>query len=67
VVFYICPDFWTILDPLRSFTSPTYSMTNNICTAIATIYLHHNLPLPPLPLFCRINRIATQNDFPLAA
>ena len=63
----MCPDFWTIIDPLHSFTSPTHSMTNNISTAIATTYLHHNLPVPPLPPFRRVNRIAIQNDLPLAA
>jgi len=42
-------------------------MTNNILTALATTYLHHNLPVPTLPPFRRVNRIAIQNDFPLAA
>jgi hypothetical protein len=42
-------------------------MTNNISTAIATTYLHHNLPVPPLPPFRRVNRTAIQNDLPLAA
>jgi hypothetical protein len=67
VVFYMCPEFWTIIDPLRNFTSPTHSMTNHISTAIATIYMHHNPPVPHLPPFHMVNRIATQNDFPLAA
>ena len=63
VVFYICSEFWTIIDPLHSFTSPTYSMTNNTLSALATTYLHHNLPVPTLPPFRRVNRIAIQNDF----
>ena len=42
-------------------------MANNISTAIATTYLHHNLPVPRLPPFRRVYRIAIRNDFPHAA
>jgi hypothetical protein len=42
-------------------------MTNIISTTITTTYLHHNLPVPHLPPFRRVNQMATQNNFPLAA
>ena len=67
MVFYICSDFWTIIDTLHSFTSPTHLMTENISTAIATTYLHYRLPVSHLPPFRRVNRIAIQTDLPLAA
>jgi hypothetical protein len=67
MVFYICSDFWTIIDPLHIFTSPAYFITDNISTAIATTYLHHILPVPPLRPFRRVNRISNQSDLSLAA
>jgi hypothetical protein len=67
VVFYLCPDYWTIIDPLHPLTSPNPTMATNIATAIATTYLHHKLLVPPLPPFLRVNRIAIQNDSPLPA
>jgi len=65
-VFYFYPDFKTILDPLNSFTTPTSTMHANIAIALATTYLHHDLPASLLPPFRRVNRIAMQNDFSLA-
>jgi hypothetical protein len=67
VVFYLCPEFWTIIYPLHSFTSPIHSMTNTISTALATTYLHYNLPVQPFLPFRKVNRIANQKDFPLVA
>jgi hypothetical protein len=57
-VFYLCPEFWTIIDPLDSVTSPDPHIASNIATPLTTTYLHHNMPVPPLPSFRRINRIA---------
>jgi hypothetical protein len=67
VVFYLCPDYLTIIDPLHSFTTPTQELTNNISTALATTYLHHKMPVTHLPPFCKVNRIAIQNDSPLTS
>jgi hypothetical protein len=58
VVFYLCPEFWTIIDPINYFTTPSLTMSPIIATALATTYLHHDLPVPPLPPLRRVNRIA---------
>ena len=62
VVFYICPDFRTITDPLHNVTFPNLKMTNIIGTTLAVTYLHHGLPIPPPHPFKRVYRIAIQND-----
>ena len=67
VVFYLCPEFWTIIDPLNNFTTPSLTMSTNIATALATTYLHHDLPVPSLPPFRRANRISIQTDSPRAS
>ena len=66
VVFYLHPEIWTIIYPLNNFTIPSFIMSTIIATALATIYLHNDLPAPPLPLFRRVNRIGIQTDSPLA-
>jgi len=66
VFFYLCPEFWTIIDPLHSVTSPDPHIASNIATALTTTYLYHNLPVSPLPSFRRVNRVSIQNDFPQA-
>jgi hypothetical protein len=66
VVFYTCPEFWIIIDPLHSVTTPNPSIASSIATSLITTYLHHNFPVSPLPSFRRINHDAIQNDFPQA-
>jgi len=66
VVFYLCPEFWTMIDPLNNFPNPSFTMSTNIAIALDTTYLHHNRPVPPLPPFWRVNRIAMQADSPFA-
>jgi hypothetical protein len=46
VVFYLCPEFWTIIDTLHSATSLDPSSASNIATALTTNYLRHNLTVP---------------------
>ena len=41
-------------------------MSTNIATSLATTYLHHSLPAPPLPPSKRIYRIAIQTASPYA-
>jgi hypothetical protein len=64
VVFYLYPEFWTIIDPPHNVTSPDPFIAFNIATSLTTTNLHHNLPVPPLLFFRRVTRIALQNDFP---
>jgi hypothetical protein len=66
VVFFLCPKFWTIIDPLHKLNTPTSTMSTIIETALATTFLYHNLPDPLLPPLRRFNRIKIQNNFPLA-
>jgi hypothetical protein len=62
LVFYLCVDFLTIIDPLHNFTTPTTTMTNNLATTLATTFLHHNLPALSTPSFRSLNRLVIQND-----
>ena len=64
-VIYICPQYWTILDPLYPLRSPPpHTPTKHIHAAISEFYNIKGLPTPPLPPFRSITRIAIQNDVP---
>ena len=65
VVFYICPDYWTILDPLNDNYTPSHDMLTNIASALTTTYQHYNEQCPLIPRYLRVQRIAIQNDYPL--
>ena len=65
VVFYICPEYWTILDPLNDNYIPDSNTINNVAFALTKTYQYHNVQCPSLPVYRRVNRIAIQNDFPL--
>ena len=65
VVFYICLDFWTILDPLNDNYTPSYDMITNVASALTITYQQHNEQCPPKPRYRRVQRIAIQNDSPL--
>jgi hypothetical protein len=67
VVFYMCPDYWTILDPLIDNYIPDHNTINNVASALTTTYQHHIVQCPPLPRYRRVNRIAIQNDSPLTS
>jgi len=66
VVFYICPDYWTIIDPIQNVTSPNPTLSDSIAITWAVTYLDHGIPDPPPHPFKRVNWIAIQNDSPQA-
>jgi hypothetical protein len=47
---------------MNFFTTPASQMSTNIATALATTYQHHDLQIPPLPPFRKVNRIAIQTE-----
>ena len=74
VVYYICPEFWTILDPLLIRTSRilTHSRTTTPLGAHSTLRKQRHPPPPPppppppLPPYCTTHRIGIQDDAPLS-
>ena len=61
----MCPDYWTIIDPLIDNYIPYQNMITNVARAITATYQHHHEQCPPLPCYRIVNRIAIQNDAPI--
>jgi len=61
----MCPDYWTILDPLIDNYTPDHNMITNVTRAMTTTYQHHHEQCPPLPRYRKVNRIAIQSDAPI--
>ena len=62
VVVYICPTYWTIIDPLYDHPNTRSTMNANIRSALHKAYNTKGLPRPSLPNYRPIHKIATQND-----
>ena len=64
VKFYICPDYWTVLDPLQELRNSAHGLTNEkIHASLRLTYEYLSLPIPSvLPQYKYIPRIALQQD-----
>ena len=62
VVVYICPTYWTIIDPLYDHPNTRSTMNANIRSALHKAYNTKGLPTPCLPNYRPIHKIASQND-----
>jgi hypothetical protein len=49
VTFYLCADYWSIIDPLSELPGPPRRMQNILHRALRESFHARNLPVPPLP------------------
>ncbi len=69
VTAYICQDYWTILDPLVAGPYPRARrqlVEDNIHRVITDSFSTRGLPTPTLPTYRHVQRVAIQDDAPLA-
>ncbi len=59
LTFYLCADYWSIMDPLQDIPLPRPRMQANLNQALRNSFRARNLPDSPLPPY-----IAIQNDAP---
>ena len=65
LTFYLCADYWSLLDPLTDIPCPPSGMQASLNRALRQSFLARNLPIPPLPPYQHLPRIAIQQDSPL--
>ena len=66
VVYYICPDFWTILDPLYAQAEFSPDLTQQLHSALTAHYENKGIQTPTLPPYLPAHRIGIQHDAPLS-
>jgi hypothetical protein len=64
VTFYLCPEYWSILDPLEGAAVAPARMQHRLHDALHESFHSRGLPTPPLPPFRSLPQIATQRDNP---
>ena len=67
VTFYLCHEYWTILDPLRPSEASYPALETQLHSVLRESFTHRGLPPPHRPPDRRVVRIAVQNDAPLHA
>jgi hypothetical protein len=64
VTFYLCADYWSLIDSLMDIPCSPPRMQANLNKALRQSFLARNLPVPPLPPYRQLPRIAIQRDVP---
>jgi len=64
VTFYLCQGHWSIIDPLDEDLSEPPRMQLSLHRALRESFTSRNLPVPPLPAYRKLPRIAVQRDAP---
>ncbi len=64
VKFYMCKSYWSILDPLEKDLLEPPRMQFRLHIALRESFTSRNLPIPPLPAYRSLPRIAIQRDAP---
>jgi len=64
VTFYMCPKYWSILDPLKDALLESLRMQLKLHKALRESFTYRNLPTLPLPAYRQLPRIAIQRDAP---
>ena len=67
VTFYICKEYWTLLDPLYEHSSLKDDMHENVFKALSEAYSSKGLSIPSIPKFRKVHKLATQMDHPYNA
>ena len=60
----MCPDYWSILDPLEAAAIAPARMQLHLHAALNESFHSRGLPTPPLPTFRSLPQIAIQRDSP---
>ena len=64
VVFFLCQNYWTILDPATESPDTQPCMQDFLKEALSEAYLSKKLLLPEIPCFQPFPRLAVQQDHP---
>ena len=64
VTFYVCQKYWSIIDPLEEDLPEPPHMQFRLHKALRESFTSRNLPIPPLPTYRKLPRIAVQRDAP---
>ena len=64
VTCYPCPEYWSILDPLRDSLLDPPRMQFKLHRALRGSFTFQNLPIPSLPAYRQLPMIAIQRDAP---
>jgi hypothetical protein len=60
----MCPEYWSILDPLEDAKCSPTRMQRRLHNAIRDSFTSRGLYIPPLPHFCHLHKNAIQQDAP---
>jgi len=64
VTFYICQEYWSILDPLEDDLLEPTRLQRKLHRALRESFSSRNLPTPPLPSYRQFPKIAIQRNAP---
>jgi hypothetical protein len=64
VTFYMCPEYWSNLDPLEADLLELHRMQFKLHRVLGESLTFHNLPIPPLPVYRQLPIIAIQRGDP---
>ena len=64
VTFYLCNEYWTILDPLHPTEASYPAHETQLHNVLREFFFYRGLSPPTLPPYKRVERIAVQNDAP---
>ena len=67
ITFYLCKDYWTLLDPLYEDSSLEEIMHENVSKALSEAYKSDHNTSPLIPMFRKVHKLATQKDHPYRA
>jgi hypothetical protein len=67
VAFYLCKEYWTLLDPLYPAETSYPALETQLHNALLESFFLRRFPPPTLPSYMRVERIAVQDDDPLPA
>ena len=67
VTFYLCQEYWTILDPIYPAKASHPSLETQLHNALRDSFFLRGFPPPALPPYKRLKRIVIQDDAPLPA
>ena len=68
VTFYLCPEYWTLLDPYDPTRPDRWAACEtHLYKALTYSFTTRGLPVPALPTYKHIERLAIQQDDPLPA
>jgi len=62
---YVCPEYRSILDPLKNDLPEPPRMQYKLHRALMESFTSRNLPIPPLPVYRQLLRIAIQREAPM--